>query len=164
MLRLRGFENAVEVVAGDEVRVGAVTVRATHAYHSGWRPGAARGTAAVGYAVLGSTRIYFAGDTGLFPELQSLVADLDLALLPVGGWGPRLPDDHLDPERAARALALLRPRIAVPIHWGTYRRVGMGDDEPRAPAEEFVRAAAEQAPGVRVVVLEPGESFGLTAP
>ena len=164
MLRLRRIENVVEVVAGDEVRVGAVTVRATHAYHSGWRPGAARGTAAVGYAVLGSVRIFFAGDTGLFPELESLVPELDVALLPVGGWGPRLPDDHLDPERAARALALLRPRVAVPIHWGTYRRVGLRDDEPRHPVEEFLRAAAEHAPGVRVVVLGPGESLELTAP
>jgi L-ascorbate metabolism protein UlaG (beta-lactamase superfamily) len=164
MLRFRGLKNVVEVVAGDETQVGAVTVRATHAYHSGWRPGAARGTAAVGYAVLASFRIFFAGDTGLFPELESLVPELDVAFLPVGGWGPKLPDDHLDPEGAARAVALLRPRIAVPIHWGTYLRVGMRDDEPRGPAEEFVRAAAEHAPGVRVVVLGAGESLELRRP
>jgi len=164
MLRLRGFKHVVEVVAGDEVQVGAVTVRATPAYHSGWRPGAARGTAAVGYAVVGSARVFFAGDTGLFPELESLVPELDVALLPVGGWGPKLPDDHLDPERAARALALLRPRLAVPIHWGTYRRVGMRAAEPRRAAEEFRRAAAEHAPGVHVAILEPGESLDVTTP
>jgi L-ascorbate metabolism protein UlaG (beta-lactamase superfamily) len=45
---------------------------------------------------------------------------VDVALLPVAGWGPRLPQgDHMNPSRAAEALKLLQPRIAIPIHWGT---------------------------------------------
>ena len=44
---------------------------------------------------------------------------IDVALLPVWGWGPRLGPGHLDPERAAEAVARLRPAVAIPIHWGT---------------------------------------------
>ena len=40
------------------------------------------------------------------------------------GWGPTLGPAHLDPERAAPAAQLLRPRMAVPIHWGLSIRVG----------------------------------------
>ena len=46
-------------------------------------------------------------------------APIDVAVLPVGGWGPRLPSDHLNPLSAAKALQLLRPRACVPVHWGT---------------------------------------------
>jgi L-ascorbate metabolism protein UlaG (beta-lactamase superfamily) len=54
-----------------------------------------------------------------------------------------------------RALKLLRPRVAVPIHWGTYRRVWLTRDEA-APARQFAALAAEQAPDVEVRVLPVG--------
>jgi L-ascorbate metabolism protein UlaG (beta-lactamase superfamily) len=130
--RVRGFENVVEVAAGDEVAVGAVAVTATPAEH-------VRGS--VGFLVTGSPRIYFAGDTDLFDGMREL-APVDVALLPIAGWGPRLPPGHLDPERAAHALELLRPRIAVPIHWGTYTRVGLKRDE-QEPARRFAELAAD---------------------
>ena len=80
--------------------------------------------------------------------------------MPVAGWGPRLGPGHLDPAGAAEALRLLRPRVAIPIHWGTYRRVGLNRDPAvlREPAESFARLAAETAPEVEVRILEPGES------
>jgi L-ascorbate metabolism protein UlaG (beta-lactamase superfamily) len=66
----------------------------------------------------------------------------------------------MGPRAAAEALALLRPALAVPIHWGTYRRIG---HQPRGdPAREFAEHAAELAPGVRVAVLEPGGSVEIT--
>jgi L-ascorbate metabolism protein UlaG (beta-lactamase superfamily) len=75
-----------------------------------------------------------------------------VALLPVAGWGPKLGPGHLDPHRAAAALALLQPRVAVPIHWGTYR-AGRRHAGSAAPAEAFARAAAQLAPDVRVEIL-----------
>jgi L-ascorbate metabolism protein UlaG (beta-lactamase superfamily) len=73
----------------------------------------------------------------------------------------------MDPERAAEALTLLRPRVAVPIHWGTYHPLHLGLREAprylREPAERFVRAAAEAAPDVEVRVLQPGETLSLAA-
>ena len=68
----------------------------------------------------------------------------EFALLPVAGWGPRVPAGHLDPLRAAQALVRLQPRAAVPIHWGTYRRVGLDRD---AIAPIALVMALEQRPG-----------------
>jgi L-ascorbate metabolism protein UlaG (beta-lactamase superfamily) len=159
LVRRRGFRDVREVEAGDELDVGAVRIRATHAEHdAGRRPGT-RGTAAVGFVLAATQSVYFAGDTDLFDGMASL-GPVDVALLPVAGWGPRLPPGHLDPERAAHALALIRPRIAIPIHWGTYApwRASPGDD---TPAREFATAAANLAPDVEVRVLRPGETSSL---
>jgi len=109
---------------------------------------------------------YFPGDTALFPEMDGLVPELDLALIPIWGWGPTLGRGaHMDPEQGAEALALLRPRIAVPIHWGTYAPVHLGLRRQPAflaePQATFVEAAAREAPGVDVRVLAPGEALEL---
>jgi L-ascorbate metabolism protein UlaG (beta-lactamase superfamily) len=93
--------------------------------------------------------------------MRELAGDLDLALLPVAGWGRRLPPGHLDPERAARAAALLRPRYAVPIHWGTYAAPRAQRGDPESPAREFARLAAAHAPDVEVRVLRPGDTLSL---
>jgi L-ascorbate metabolism protein UlaG (beta-lactamase superfamily) len=157
---VRGFSDVREVDEGDEVAVGAVTVRATHADHGG-RALPGRSTAAVGYALLGSGRVFFAGDTGLFDAMDGLFPDLDVALLPIWGWGPTIGPGHLDPRGAAEALTLLRPRLAVPIHWGTLRPLYRSPRAEflRAPADEFVAAARELAPDVDVRVLAPGEAL-----
>jgi L-ascorbate metabolism protein UlaG (beta-lactamase superfamily) len=156
-----GFERVVEVDAGESVSFTAVEVRATHAEHDERRRPAGRRAPALGYAISGARRIYFAGDTALFPAMDGLVPDLDLALLPIWGWGPTLGrGEHLDPASAAQALRLLRPRIAVPIHWGTYRPLHHGlrrePDFLRKPAETFIREAASVAPEVEVRILKPG--------
>jgi L-ascorbate metabolism protein UlaG (beta-lactamase superfamily) len=159
LLRRRGFRFVREVVAGDEVDVGAVRVRVTHAEHpSGFRMGSGR-TQPVGYVIAGTRNVYFAGDTDLFEGMGAL-GRIDVALLPVAGWGPRLPAGHLDPVRAAEALVLTEPRLAIPIHWGTYApwRAPRGDD---APARAFADLAATIAPAVDVRVLRPGQSCPL---
>jgi L-ascorbate metabolism protein UlaG (beta-lactamase superfamily) len=165
LLRRRRFENVVEIDVGERLTIGAVTVDAIHAEHGGAR-GLGAGGPALGYVLAGSHRVYFAGDTDLFDEMGELAGQLDVALVPIWGWGPTLGrGGHLDPERAAEALALLRPRIAVPIHWGTYHPLHLGlRDVPaflHEPAGRFVEAAAEQAPEVEVRVLDPGSGFEL---
>jgi len=154
--------SVIEVVEDEEVSFGKVTVRATHAEHEGRRQPGRITAAALGFAIGGSTRIYFAGDTDLFPGMQGLVPGLDLALIPIWGWGPSLGGGgHLDPKRAAEALRLLQPRIAVPIHWGTYRPLHRGSRAAflEDPAEAFVREAAIAAPEVEIRVLRPGEQL-----
>jgi L-ascorbate metabolism protein UlaG (beta-lactamase superfamily) len=167
LLRRRRFTHVVEVDAGEALTVGAVSVRATAAEHEGGRgPFGATGPA-LGFVVVGSSRIYFAGDTDLFPGMAEVADDpLELALVPIWGWGPSLGrGKHMDPERAAEALTLLRPRIAVPIHWGTYHPLHLGLREAprylREPPERFARAAAAVAPHVEVRVLRPGETLSL---
>ena len=112
----------------------------------------------------GSTSVYFAGDTDLFDGMARLAGRVDVALLPVAGWGPRLPPGHLDPESAARAAALIGPSVAVPIHWGTMRSVGARHDpDPRRPALAFAAAVQERAPETAVRFLMPGETMNLAA-
>ncbi|MBS1883448.1 MAG: MBL fold metallo-hydrolase [Actinobacteria bacterium] len=159
----RGFGEVVELAPGRSRRVGAVEVTATAADHEIGR----RGVEAepLGYLVEGSRRVYFAGDTDLFDGMAELGATgLDLALLPVWGWGPTLGPGHLDPERAARAAALLAPRIAVPVHWGTFYPAGLARLRPRplsGPPREFAARLRDLAPQVDVRVLEPGSTLTL---
>jgi L-ascorbate metabolism protein UlaG (beta-lactamase superfamily) len=162
LLRRSGFDDIAELDVGETLEVGPVTIRATPAEHKGRRSPFAK-AATIGFVVEGSVRVYFAGDTDLFDGMGAFAGDLDLALLPVAGWGPRVPAGHLDPLRAAQALALLRPRLAVPIHWGTYRRIGLTRDPAalRAPAESFLRHARELAPGVDVRLLPVGGTLEL---
>lgn len=158
-----GEFDTVGVDEGDEVAVGPLTIRATHAEHDGGRPPFGSGTA-LGYAILGSRRIFFAADTELFDGLTGLVDDLDLALVPIWGWGASLGrGKHLDPGTAAEAVRRLAPKVAVPIHWGTYRPLHRRASARflTEPAEAFARAAAEAAPDVDVRVLRPGEMVEL---
>jgi L-ascorbate metabolism protein UlaG (beta-lactamase superfamily) len=157
--RLLGrFEAVVELDEGEALTIGALTVRATHAEHEARRLPFGTTTPALGYLIEGAHRVYFAGDTDVFDGMREL-APLDVALLPIDGWGPRVGPGHLDPKRAVETLRLLRPRVAIPIHWGTYRRLGLRRDPAtlREPAIRFERLAAELAPEVEIRILAPGE-------
>lgn len=151
-----------EVSPGDQTRVGDLVVRAVPARHDGRRlPVGPHRSPALGYVVEGEARSYFAGDTGLFDDMAKEVGPVDVALLPVGGWGPYLGEGHLDAGRAAQALARLSPRSAVPVHYGTYWPIGMDAVRPHefhTPGDEFVRIAAQLAPSVSVHRLGHGES------
>jgi L-ascorbate metabolism protein UlaG (beta-lactamase superfamily) len=144
---------------GDQTRVGPVTVTTTLARHGSFRPPLGPNGESVGYIAEGSRRrAYFAGDTDLFAEMGQL-GDLDVALVPVWGWGPTLGRGHLDPARAADALTLLRPRLALPIHWGTLWPRGLDrvrSSRLRMPPREFASRAADVAPGVEVARVPPG--------
>jgi len=159
-----GFAAVVELAPGESTRVGAVTVTATEA----WHPGGGRFervSEAVGFLLGGSRRVYFAGDTDIFDGMEGIGDDLDLALLPIWGWGPTLGPGHLDPERAARAAALLSPRTVVPIHWGTLYPLGLARLRPdplRLPPHRFAARMRELAPQVEARVLAPGEAISLS--
>jgi L-ascorbate metabolism protein UlaG (beta-lactamase superfamily) len=161
LLRRAGLGEVVEMVPGERHALGEITVEAVAAEHDGRRHPLARRVPALGFLLEGPSRVYFAGDTDLFDDMAALAGRVDVALLPVAGWGPRLPAGHLDPQGAARAAALIRPAVAVPIHWGTMRSIGAGRGDPRTPALAF--AAAVEALGVPVEprILAPGEAMAL---
>lgn len=159
-----GFANLAELSPGQEARVGATTIQATIAVHDGRRHPKGPIAQPVGYLIHSHHTIYFAGDTDIFPEMAHLAAKLNVALLPVWGWGPTLGSGHLTPDRAAQALTLLRPQVAVPIHWGTLSPIGMGWFKPAfltLPPLIFARRAAELAPEVTTHILLPGQSLML---
>jgi L-ascorbate metabolism protein UlaG (beta-lactamase superfamily) len=156
--------DTTELRVGERTKVGDVTVEAVPADHDGRRYPVGPPMAAVGYLIEGATRIYFAGDTDLFDGMAELAGRVDVAALPIWGWGPRLPVGHLDPETAAQAAALIRPGIAIPIHWGTLRSIGaQRGADPQEPARRFSEAAARLAPATQLRVLLPGERLELAA-
>jgi L-ascorbate metabolism protein UlaG (beta-lactamase superfamily) len=155
----------VELAPGDETTVGAVRVRAVRAAHDGGRgPWSRHRATALGFIVEGARRTWYAGDTGLFDELADL-APLDLALIPVGGWGPTLgAAGHLDAVAAAEALHRVKADWAVPVHYGTFWPLGMGSIRQhmfRDPGSTFARHAERTSPDTRVRVLAHGESLVL---
>jgi L-ascorbate metabolism protein UlaG (beta-lactamase superfamily) len=164
LLRRIGFTAVDEVEAGDCVAVGGATVTALPAVHDGRRRPLGATVATLGYEIVGTQRVYFAGDTELFDGMWDMAGRFDVALLPVWGWGPSLGPGHMDPLSAARAVAMLRPAIAVPIHWGTFFPVGLEALRGSAlvePPRVFARHVAELAPEVEVRVLAPGDELAL---
>jgi L-ascorbate metabolism protein UlaG (beta-lactamase superfamily) len=159
-LRAAGFSRVTEIAAGSRHRIEGVEIEAVPALHSGFRPPLGPTAPALGYVVRGSRSVYFAGDTDLFEGMADLGGPIDLALLPVWGWGPTLGRGlHMDPLRAAESLRRIRPRAAVPIHWGTYWPHAMGRVYPERrvePPAAFAEYAAELAPNVRVLLTEVG--------
>ena len=88
-------------------------------------------------------------------------------MLPIVGWGPFLGPGHLDPLRAARALRLIRPKVAIPIRLGPSAPVGLHLGHwPYLvnPPLDFLQHARDLAPDVDVRVLAPGESVDLSVP
>jgi L-ascorbate metabolism protein UlaG (beta-lactamase superfamily) len=153
-----------ELAAGDELELAGVRVRAVPAVHDGRRSPFEPRAEAIGFVITAGNSVYFAGDTELFDGMGELGVPLDAALLPIWGWGPSLGSGHMDPEQAARALTLLRPELAVPIHWGTYLPIGLSRRHARLlrdPPLAFAARAAGLAPNVRVAVLRPGEALAL---
>lgn len=164
LLTRKGFRRVEEVAVGDGVAIGPVMVTAVPAEHDGRRHPFAPHGEAVGFLVEGSRSVYFAGDTDLYEGLSDHVPGVDLALLPVWGWGHTLGPGHMDPERAARATGLIRPRLVVPIHWGTFFPAGLArwrGHHLERPPREFAERVAGYSPETEVRVLEPGESTSL---
>jgi L-ascorbate metabolism protein UlaG (beta-lactamase superfamily) len=152
------------VVEGDRVQIGEVEISVLPAEH-GWGVSLPRPmTSCLSYVMQNRTSIYFAGDTDLFEGMCELGQqfDLDLALLPVWGYSHRVGAGHLTPLTAAQALTRLRPRVAVPVHWGSFRLVGPqavwdAVDYLKLPPLAFAEHASRLAPQTEVRVLQPGE-------
>ncbi|MFQ5530793.1 MAG: metal-dependent hydrolase [Gemmatimonadota bacterium] len=91
---------------------------------------------------LDDTRIYFAGDTALTLDMQLLENQVDVAVLPIGD------NFTMGPEDAARAAEMIKPRMVIPFHYGTW--------PPIVQDPERFRSLVE--PRSDVLVLAPGET------
>ncbi|TCO51728.1 L-ascorbate metabolism protein UlaG (beta-lactamase superfamily) [Kribbella antiqua] len=155
-------DRCIEVAPGNQVRIGALEITAVTAHHDGRRlPWSSFTGPAVGYRVEGAPSVWFAGDTDLYDGLAAEAGPVDLALVPVGGWGPTLGAGHLNPVSAAEAVHRVGARVAIPIHFGTFWPIGCDWLKPELflpPGDRFKTAMTEVDPGVKVEILVPGES------
>jgi L-ascorbate metabolism protein UlaG (beta-lactamase superfamily) len=158
--------NCQEVVAGDEVVVGDLTVRALPADHDDRRAPMSRYRAQpLSFLITDhradATRLWFGGDTGMHDGIAK-VAPVAVALVPIAGWGPGLGPGHLNAEQAADAVGLLEAGIAIPIHYGTFWPRGLGwmaAEEFLGPERRFAERCRQVAPGTAVHILAPGETL-----
>lgn len=117
------------LAAGHQIEVDGIVVKAVPAYNvnkfkSPGEPFHPRGEGRVGFIFeIDGTKIYYAGDTDLIPEMGQF-GPIDVALLPVSGTYV------MTPKEAAEAVSVLKPKIAIPMHYGAI--VGSIKD-----AEEF---------------------------
>jgi len=158
-----GAGRVIELREGETRHTDGLTVTAVHAVHDGRRHKFASPADALGYVLrTDAGGVYHAGDTALFPEMAALADEkLDLALMPVWGWGPRLGPGHVDPEQAAEATSMIKPTWAIPVHWGSlWSKVVRRDHHRRTqPPVEFATAVIDRAPDTRVAILEVGETW-----
>jgi L-ascorbate metabolism protein UlaG (beta-lactamase superfamily) len=94
---------------------------------------------------LGGVSLYHAGDTALTMDMELLKGRVDVALLPIGD------NFTMGPEDAARAVAMIEPRVVIPMHYNTF-------DLIKQDAAAFAKLVGKTA---EVVILKPGESYQL---
>lgn len=157
-LRRKGVTGVRELRPAEQAQIGSVMVTAVPATHDRRRWPFGPAADPIGYVISDSASVYFAGDTDLDPAMADLRGSIDIALVPVWGWGRSVGAGHLDPQRAALAVALIAPALAIPIHWGTFALPALTPrrSDLRRPAVEFAALVRRYAPGVDVRVLAPG--------
>ncbi|MCB9717811.1 MAG: MBL fold metallo-hydrolase [Myxococcales bacterium] len=157
-------ERIVELDWWQEHALGDLRLVATPARHASGRQLLDQDrTLWAGYALQGPDhRVFFSGDTGLFPAMREIgerLGPFDVAMIEVGAYGQAWPDWHLGPEQAVRAQQMVRGELLLPVHWGLFDLAYHGWTEPI----ERVLVAADEA-GTAVVAPRPGESVEPTRP
>jgi len=123
-------------------------LKLTLALHGSALPDGSDGGNPAGFLLttLDEKKIYLAGDTGLFGDMALIGEEgLDLAVIPIGDNFTMGPDDAL------RAVKLLKPKVVIPIHFGTWDLIAQD-------AAAWADRVNKQT-GTQVVVLKPGESY-----
>ncbi len=110
------------------------------------------GSGACSYIIMSEDdpSIYFAGDTGVFMDMQ-IIADLyapQIAMLPIGG------KYTMGVVEAAYAAQLLKPKTFIPMHFATF-------PDQEADLKRLKTLLDIRAPATDLVILKPGESFTL---
>jgi len=157
-------ENIVELDWWDRTEVGGIELVCTPARHfSGRSPFNRFNTLWAGWAILGSNqRIFFSGDSGMFPcfeEIGERLGPFDVTMMDTGAYNTAWTDVHMGPEQAVIAHQMVGGRLLLPVHWGTFRLSFHGWTEP----VERVMVAADLA-GVPLVIPRPGERFSPNSP
>ena len=166
-VRAVGAGTVVELAAGERTTCNGVEIAAVYADHDGRRPQARSGGGRrrLPDPLRQHDRLPRRGHRAVRGDGDLAAESVDLALMPVWGWGPRLGPGHLDPEQAAEATGLIEPRWAIPVHWGAlWSKVVPRDHHRRTePPIEYVEAVRRTAPQTQVALLGVGETWTLPA-
>jgi len=143
----------IELDWWERTRVGSIDIVCTPARHaSGRTPFDKDSKLWAGYALVGAKhRVFFSGDTGLFPAMRDIgqrLGPFDVTMIEIGQYHVAWPDWHIGPERAVDAHLMLRGRVLLPVHWGLLTLAYHGWSEPM----ERVLSAAKKH---EVVVYTP---------
>ena len=131
---------------GGKMKYPFGTVRVTLAFHGSGVPGGH----ACGFVVdFGGKVVYFAGDTGIFGDMELIgkLEKIDYALLPIGN------NFTMGPEDAAIAAGMLKAKNVIPIHYNTWPLI---EQDPEA-----FKALVEKSTSSKVLVVKPGETINL---
>lgn len=145
----QGVKHTLGMNIGGWAKLAFGRVKLTQAIHSSQLPDGSYGGTACGFLLeLAGRRLYFAGDTSLYGDMQLLAAGgLDLAVVPIGDLYTMGPDDALE------AVKLLRPKLALATHYNTWPPIA----QDAAAWAARVQAETQSAS----TVLRPGESVEL---
>ncbi len=145
----QGVENVHPMHIGGGWEFPFGRVKMTIAIHGGKidaPDAAAYTTIPAGFVIsVDGTRVYHAGDTALTRDMELLCGEVDVALVPIGD------NFTMGPADAGRAIQMIRPKIAVPIHYSTWEMI---DVDPA----RFVEAVGDAA---EVRILQPGDALEL---
>ena len=141
----------------ESTRVGEIEIVCLPARHAAGREVVDDdGKLWAGWALLGhGHRVYYSGDTGLFPAMHDIGAKygpFDLTMIEVGQYGAGWPDWHIGPEQAVKAHAWVRGRLMLPVHWAKLALAYHGWTEP---IERVLAAAGD----TKLVIPRPGQTF-----
>jgi L-ascorbate metabolism protein UlaG (beta-lactamase superfamily) len=154
-LAKQGVEQAQPMNLGGQAAIPGGTARMEIAHHSSSLPDGTYGGNPAGFVLdVAGIRIYLAGDTGLFSDMERIGRPrdgkrIDVAVLPIGDLFT------MGPDAALEALAVLKPRIVLPSHYGTW-----------PPIEQDAAAWARRVAAERLAephVLSPGGSLTVSA-
>jgi L-ascorbate metabolism protein UlaG (beta-lactamase superfamily) len=154
----------VELDWWERARVGTLELTCTPARHASGRTAFDQDAKLwAGYALVGARhRVYYSGDTGIFPAMREIgrrLGPFDLTMIEIGQYDPSWPDWHIGPEQAVRAHQLVGGRVMLPVHWGLFRLAYHGWTEP---IERALAAAAKD--GVTLIAPRPGQSVEPSSP
>jgi L-ascorbate metabolism protein UlaG (beta-lactamase superfamily) len=148
-LQGQGVDNIHGGNPGGGADHGLVHCKFTHALHSSSFPDGSYGGVACGFIFTArGKRLYFAGDTALFSDMQIIgEMGIDVAFLPIGDNFTMGPDDSL------QAIKYLRPQYVIPMHYKTWPAIDQD-------ASDWANKVSSQT-RAQPIVLDPGASYTL---
>lgn len=138
----QGLKKLEPANPGGKIETDFGWVALTHAVHSSSYKGRYMGTPCGLVVNIGGVTLYHCGDTDLFGDMQ-LIGDIykpDVAMIPTGDRFT------MGPELAGRAAEMIKPKVAIPMHYATFPML-------------LPDASAFQPAGVEVKIMQPGESW-----